>query len=352
MRILIATDAWYPQRNGVIRVLESLKQNLESRGHTLLMVTPNSFKTIPCPTYAEIPLALFPYAGVKRMIEAFDPEAIHVATEGPVGKAARRWCLKHKAPFTTAYHTKFPEYIEKRTGIPANLLYKLIRRFHKPAHICMAPSPSVYRELTAHHFHNAQAWAHGVNVEVFKPYPKEYLDLPRPIHMFVGRIAVEKNIPAFLDLDLPGSKVVVGRGPQKESLQKRYPDVHFLDTDNDEQLARYYSSADVFVFPSKTDTFGLVMLEAMACGVPVAAYPITGPLDVLEMEGAGECELGALHDDLTTAIHQAMGRSPEACRTYATRFSWDNVADQFLSFLAPIEREEKIPLVEERKTAG
>ncbi|ABK46144.1 glycosyl transferase, group 1 [Magnetococcus marinus MC-1] len=343
MRILIVSDAWYPQRNGVIRVLESLIEALEKRGHVLGMITPNRFTTIPCPSYSEIPLALFPYRGVKRQIQAFAPQALHIATEGPLGSAARRWCLNHKVPFTTAYHTKFPEYIHERTKLPLNWLYAGIRRFHKPAHTVMAPSPSVYRELTARNFPHVQPWAHGVNVEVFTPQPKDFLQLPRPIHMFVGRIAVEKNIPAFLDLELPGSKVVVGRGPQKNTLQKHYPHVHFFDTNNDTELVQLFSSADVFVFPSLTDTFGLVMLEAMACGVPVAAYPVTGPLDVMQLDGPGENAMGCLDFDLTLAIQKALGKSPAACRAYAMNFSWERVADQFLAFLAPIETRDALP---------
>ncbi|OIR07940.1 GDP-mannose-dependent alpha-mannosyltransferase [mine drainage metagenome] len=336
MRIAIVTDAWHPQPNGVVRVLSSLHQRLQSAGHEVMMLSPDLFTTIPCPTYAEIPLALFPFAGVARRLALFRPEAIHIATEGPLGWAARRWCLKHKKPFTTAYHTKFPQYIHARSKLPLPWLYAAIRRFHAPSSAVMVPSPSVYEELTHWGFKNVRAWSHGVDTALFHPQGKEALDLPRPIHLYVGRVTVEKNLPAFLDLDLPGSKVVVGSGPQREALMKRYPEAHFLIAHGDGELSRYFSAGDVFVFPSRTDTFGLVMLEAMASGVPVAAFPVPGPLDVLAEQNP-QTPAGVLNEDLAAAAKAALTLDPGHCRAYARRFGWDRVVEEFVSFLAPVK---------------
>ena len=335
-RIAIITDAWRPQINGVVRVLETVTSQLRARGHALDIIAPERFTTIPCPTYPEIPLSLFAGKRLTEMLEDFGPRAIHIATEGPLGMAARTFCKKRGWPFTTAYHTKFPEYVHARTRLPLNWLYGGMRFFHGPAEAVLAPSPSVYRELTARRFDNVRAWSHGVDADVFRPQGKDILDLPRPVHMFVGRVAVEKNLPAFLDLELPGSKVVIGSGPDRNMLMRRYPDTHFIIANGDGELSRYFSAADVFVFPSRTDTFGLTMLESLACGVPVAAFPVTGPLDVLGLDGPGETAFGCLDEDLTRAIDKALGKSPEACREHALGFTWDRVTDEFLSFLAPI----------------
>ena len=334
LRILIVTDAWLPQINGVVRVLSSLRAQLLDLGHTVEVISPDQFTTVPCPGYAEIRLALFPAARVRRHMERFRPEAIHIATEGPLGRAARRHCLARGLPFTTAYHTKFPEYIRARTRLPLACGYAAMRRFHRPSACVLAPSPSVARELTAHGFTNVRHWAHGVDTKVFRPQPKDFLALARPIHMYVGRLAIEKNLPAFLDLDLPGSKVVVGTGPARAMLMRRYPQAHFLIANGDAELARYFSAADVFVFPSRTDTFGLVMLEALAAGVPVAAFPVPGPLDVL-----GDSAAGILDEDLAAAAHRALSIAPEVCRAHALRFSWDEVTRQFLAALQPIRHE-------------
>jgi glycosyltransferase involved in cell wall biosynthesis len=241
-------------------------------------------------------------------------------------------------PFTTAYHSKFPEFIQARTGLPLSWLYERMRRFHAPSQAVMVPSPSVRDELDARGFTRLRLWSHGVDTDVFKPGPKDYLDgrgLERPVFMYVGRVTIDKNLPDFLDLDLPGSKVVVGSGPARDALSRRYPAVPFLIADGDAELARFFNVPDVFVFPSLTDTFGLVMLEALACGVPVAAYPVTGPRDVLGESGAGR-----LDPDLRKAALAALDIPPETCRAHALRFSWDRVADEFLDYLAPIGRAE------------
>lgn len=331
MTILIVTDAWYPQPNGVVRVLGSLRRRLEEIGQKVEVIAPDRFFTVPCPSYSEIRLSLWAGRKVARLIDQLRPEAIHIATEGPLGLAARRHCLKRKLPFTTAYHTKFPQYVRARTGLPLSWLYAAVRRFHAPSSGIFAPSPSLYRELSELGFKNLRAWAHGVDTDVFRPMGKDYLDLPRPIHAYIGRVAVEKNLPAFLDLDLPGSKLVVGTGPARDGLMRRYPQVHFRTAQNDVELARLYSAADVFVFPSRTDTFGLVMLEALACGVPVAAFPVTGPLDVI-----GDSKTGALDADLAAAVARARMIDPVRCREHALAFSWDEVARLFLAHLHPI----------------
>ncbi|SOD95908.1 glycosyltransferase family 4 protein [Caenispirillum bisanense] len=334
MRIAIVTDAWYPQRNGVVRVLGTLHDRLVARGHEVLVVSPDQFFTVPMPTYSEIRLALFAKARVGRMLDAFAPEAVHIPTEGPLGKVARAWCLRRGHPFTTAYHTKFPEYVHARTRLPLPLLRTWIRRFHAPSQAVLAPSPSVFRELTAEGYGNVVEWSHGVDVDTFRPGPKDFFAaLPRPIFLYVGRVTVDKNLPAYLALDLPGSKVVVGDGPSRADYMKRFPAVTFHIADGgDTELAACYNAADAFVFPSRTDTFGLVMLEALACGVPVAAFPVTGPTDVLGDSGAG-----VLDEDLRAAALAALEIPPERCRAHACGFSWETVTDQFLGFLAPLD---------------
>jgi glycosyltransferase involved in cell wall biosynthesis len=330
MRIALVTDAWTPQRNGVVRVLATLAETLGDLGHLVGVIEPSDFPTIPCPSYPEIPLALLPRRKVAARLKEFCPDAVHIATEGPLGWAARAWCLKHGLPFTTAYHTKFPEYISTRTGMPVSWPYALMRCFHRPAAAVLCPSPSVHGELRQQGFANAIPWSHGVDTEVFRPGAKDFLDLPRPIFMYVGRVAVEKNLPAFLSLDLPGSKVVVGDGPARAGLMKRFPDAHFRIVNGDQELGRAYRAADVFVFPSRTDTFGLVMLEALASGVPVAAFPVTGPLDVV-----GDAPVGVLDEDLRAAALRALTIPAAECRRHACRFSWTRVAAEFLSQLRP-----------------
>jgi glycosyltransferase involved in cell wall biosynthesis len=330
MKIVIVSDAWLPQVNGVVRTLMRTVDELAVLGHQSRVISPDLFWSLPCPTYSEIRLAVKPGRRLARLIDSFQPCAIHIATEGPLGIAARRYCLRRKLPFTTAFHTRFPEYVQARIGLPLAVGYAALRRFHAPAHGVMVATQSLERDLEGRGFHNLRRWTRGVDTELFRPRDKNFLDLPRPIYLYVGRIAVEKNIQAFLGLDLPGSKLVVGDGPQMGELARRHPKVSFAGSRQGVDLARHYAAADVFVFPSRTDTFGLVILEALACGVPVAAYPVPGPLDVID--GA---EVGFLDEDLAAAAHKALAVSPERCRDYALQFSWRRSAEQFLANLQP-----------------
>ncbi len=331
MRLALVTDAWHPQQNGVVRVLDSVLRLLEADGHEIEVISPEQFTTFPCPTYPEIPLAVLPGKLLADKLERIAPDAIHLATEGPLGWSARGWCLRNRFPFTTAYHSKFPEYLQKRTGLPLFIPYAGMRHFHAPSAGVLVPSPNVYSELQDWNFTGLKLWSHGVDQTTFKPGPKNAFEgLPRPIFLNVGRVTVDKNLEAFLDLDLPGTKVVVGSGPQRASLIARYPDAHFVVVSGDEALAACYNGADLFVFPSKTDTFGLVMLEALACGVPVAAYPVTGPKDVI-----GDSSAGVLSEDLRQAALDALSIDPAVCVKRATEFPWSIVKDQFVANLAP-----------------
>jgi glycosyltransferase involved in cell wall biosynthesis len=331
MKILLASDAWLPQVNGVVRTMMTVVRELRALGHTVVTLTPDQCFTVPCPFYHEIRLAVNPRGAIARMIEREKPDAIHIVTEGPIGIAARRWCLKHGLRFTTAYHTRFPEYLAVRYVAPKSLTYALLRWFHAPATRVMVATESVRRELTAHGFRNLAPWGRGVDPSLFDPTLRdEILDLPRPIFLYVGRVAQEKNLPAFLSLDLPGSKVVVGDGPALAALKGRFPGTHFLGKREGRALAQVYASADVFMFPSRTDTFGLVMLEALASGVPVAAYPVPGPLDVIGGSG-----VGALDEDLGQAAMAALQLPRDRCREHALRFTWSACAQQFLNQLCP-----------------
>jgi len=332
VRILIVTDAWEPQVNGVVRTLKSTRRELERMGHQVEFLTPLEFRTMPCPTYPDIRLSMFPKNKAWARIAGFAPQAIHIATEGPLGLAARAYALRQGVPFTTAYHTRFPEYVRARTALPLAASYKFMRWFHGPAEAVMVPTEVVRRDLVAYGFPPSKVvmWSRGVDLEVFKPGPEIEHDLKRPIFLCVGRVAVEKNIEAFLELDLPGSKWVAGDGPALPKLKARFPEVKFTGVLDQPTLAKLYNAADAFVFPSRTDTFGLVLLEAMACGCPVAAYPVTGPVDVI-----GGSPAGALDEDLRSACLRALEIPRSVARRHAERFSWEACTRQFLAHLHP-----------------
>lgn len=331
MKIAIVTDAWFPQTNGVVKTLSTTAEKLRALGHDVCVIQPAQFRTFPCPTYPEIRLAWFPYRRIDALLREFAPEAIHIATEGTLGAAARSWCLKQRFPFTTSYHTQFPEYVRARAPIPVALTYAHLRRFHSAAARTMVATPTMQRQLEARGFRNVVRWTRGVDVELFKPRDKDFLALPRPIALYLGRVAVEKNIEAFLAFDWPGTKVIVGDGPARRTLEQKYSSARFVGYKFGEELARHVAAADVFVFPSRTDTFGLVLLEAMACGVPVAAYPVTGPIDVVQPGVTG-----VLNEDLRVAALDALQLNPENCRAYALEHTWEAATQQFLANLAPL----------------
>jgi glycosyltransferase involved in cell wall biosynthesis len=334
MKIAIVTDAWHPQTNGVVKTLTTTAATLGNLGHQVRAIEPNRFRTFPCPTYPEIRLAWFPYRPLDAMMKEFAPDAVHIATEGTLGAAGRTWCLRHRMPFTTSYHTQFPEYVRARFPIPLAVSYAHLRRFHGAAARTMVATPTMQRQLEARGFRSIVRWTRGVEVQLFKPRSKNFLSLPRPIWIYVGRVAVEKNIEAFLALDLPGTKVIVGDGPARTELEAKYPSAEFLGYRFGEELASHIAAADVFVFPSRTDTFGLVLLEAMACGLPVAAYPVTGPIDVVQPGVTG-----VLNEDLAAAALAALELDPAQCRSYALKNTWEAATQQFLSNLAPIGHE-------------
>ena len=332
LKIVIATDAWKPQLNGVVRTLDTLGTILTGLGNEVLYITPNDFKSVPMPSYPEIRLSLMPNRKVAKMINEFQPDAIHIATEGPIGRAARRFCKRRGHPFTTSFHTRFAEYANERWKAPVSWGYAVLKDFHKDGETMMVATPGLIEELTERGFSKMKLWARGVDLEQFSPGDRTFLEkYERPIFLYVGRLAVEKSIEEFIELDLPGTKVIVGDGPQREELEEKYKDAIFTGPQYGDDLTRYYQGADVFVFPSKTDTFGLVNVEALACGVPVAAYPVRGPLEILD--GAPE-GCGALHEDLRTACLAAWEkRDPEACREWAQRFSWEAATRQFITNL-------------------
>ena len=334
LRVLIVTDAWTPQVNGVVRTLQTLGRDLVALGHDVAYATPEGRSSIPMPTYPEIRLSLFPRASLEKQIRDFVPNAVHIATEGPLGTAARSLCLKYGIAFTTSFHTRFPEYVKARFPfIPESLVWRWLRWFHAPAAAMMVATPSLKREVESRGFANARIWSRGVDVEAFHPLPQAALPYPGPIWLYVGRVAVEKNIEAFLALDLPGTKLVVGDGPARTALKQRHPQVRFLGTLSGEELVRHYAGSTVFVFPSRTDTFGLVLLEALACGLPVAAYPVQGPLDVI-----GNAPVAALDRDLGAACLAALAlaRQPATLtpRAFALSRSWRACTNQFIANLA------------------
>ncbi len=343
MRIVLATDAWEPQVNGVVRTLTRITAECREMDHEVEVIEPSQFKTMPMPTYPEIKLALGAEEEIREKLRAFEPDAIHIATEGPIGIATRRICVEWKMPFTTSYHTKFPEYVSARFPIPVQVGYAYMKWFHKPSGRLMVATPTLRDELTSHGFKNVSPWTRGVDTELFNPDLDPIYDelggqdWPRPFWLNVGRVAVEKNIEAFIELDLPGTKIIVGDGPAREELEAKYPEAKFLGAKFGTDLARCFRDADVFVFPSWTDTFGLVILESMATGTPVAAYPAHGPIDIIPGSGAG-----AINDDLKVACLECLDIDRAAVRAYAEQFSWKASAEQFVENLKPYPAPEKV----------
>ncbi len=331
MRILLVTDAWTPQINGVVVTLRNTIKWLGNFGHDVEVVSPQGFRTMPMPSYPEIPLALFPGRAVRRRFEQFQPDAVHIATEGPLGLAARGVCIATGQRFTTAYHTCFPEYVHARTRLPVALTYRMLRWFHRQSTAVMVATPAIRAVLERRGFDNVADWSRGVDTELFRPAERREYPFPQPVFLYVGRVAVEKNIAAFLQLDLPGTKVVVGDGPQRKELEKRFPAAVFAGAKSGQELVSYFQMADVFVFPSRTDTFGLVLLEAMACGTPCAAFPVNGPIDVIT-----DTAVGVLDEDLRAAALAALKLDRSAVRRYAESFSWERCARQFLDNLASV----------------
>lgn len=335
MRIALVTDAWTPQINGVVRTLQETVLRLIAGGHAVEVIAPDAFPTVPCPTYPEIRLALFARRRLRRRLAAFAPDCVHISTEGPLGLAARRACLDWGWAFTTAFHTRFADYAAARTGIDAARFWRYLRWFHQPAHAVMAATEDLRAELAGCGLTKTHLWSRGVDTARFQPdlpHLLELADLPRPLLLSVGRVAVEKNLEAFLTAPVAGTKVVVGDGPALEQLKCAYPGAVFLGPLVGRRLAQAYASADVFVFPSKTDTFGLVMIEALASGLPVAAYPVTGPLAVL----GADCRAASLDNDLAVAIHAALAIDRTHCRSFAFQFDWSASTAQFLAGLVPV----------------
>src|SRR5580700_3584041 len=330
MHILVATDAWHPQVNGVVRTLTMMAEAAKAFGVEVSFLTPASFRTFAMPSYPDLPLALPYRAKIARLIADARPDSIHIATEGPIGLLVRRYCRRHRLPFTTSFHTRFPEYISARLPIPESWIWAGLRWFHGASRAVMAATPALATELRQRGFRNVVLWPRGVDAKLFHPRAVD-LGLPRPVFVCVGRVAVEKNLEAFLDLDLPGTKLIVGDGPARAELVRKYPNAVFVGARQGEALAEAYAAADVFVFPSKTDTFGLVLLEALASGLPVAAFPVTGPRDVI-----GAAPVGALNDDLRAACLSAMTISPQACREFAARHSWEASARAFVENITDI----------------
>jgi glycosyltransferase involved in cell wall biosynthesis len=351
MRIAICTDAWHPQINGVVRSISTTVTHLLNRGHEVELITPSQFRTMPLPGYSEIRLALAPRFGTRRTLSEFAPDIVHIATEGPIGWSARGWCLAHDVPFTTAFHTRFPDYAAVRTGLSAERFWPLMRRFHAPSRAVLVSTPTLGAELASRGLPQWKLWSRGIDHDLFRPGHAPLPELgayPGPVLLYVGRVAVEKNLPLFLDAAVPGHKVVVGDGPALEAMRKRYPEVTFLGALSGEALARAYCSADVFVFPSRTDTFGLVMIEALACGLPVAALPVPGPLDIIGANGRGPAgnlpmTIGALDDDLAQAIHKSLRMDPLAAAVAGAGYSWERATEQFLTALHDAQAKPALP---------
>lgn len=328
MKIALVSDAWLPQTNGVVRTLGETTRCLEAAGHTVRAVTPVPFFTFPCPTYPEIRLAAWPWPRVNRILAEFQPDAVHIATEGPIGLAGRRWCRKHGLCFTTSFHTRFAEYVRLRAPIPERWTWRALRWFHDGGARTLVPTATQQAELSSRGFRSPVVWGRGVDTELFHPARRTILPGPGPHLVYLGRVAVEKNIGAFLELDVPGTRWVIGGGPALESFRRAWPAVNFLGPKYGVELATLLASGDIFVFPSRTDTFGIVLLEAMACGLPVAAYPVPGPRDVVR-----QGETGVLHEDLAVAVRGALELDRGACRRQALEHTWERATQQFCANL-------------------
>ena len=354
MKFVLVTDAWEPQVNGVVRTWQHVTREMRKLGHETHVINPAMFKNIGAPRYPEIRLAIMPGRTLHKQLRELKPDAIHIATEGPLGMAARKWCSKTNTAFTTSYHTQFPHYLRQYFGIPKSLSYRFIRWFHGKANHTLVPTQQVGKELEREGMTNIVVWSRGVDTELFKPdyaVPEALAKLDKPIFIYAGRIAIEKNIEAFLELELPGVKVVIGDGPPKEALQKKYPDAIFVGYKFGEELAAHYAAGDVFVFPSKTDTFGVVMLEANACGLPIAAYPVTGPIDVVQ-----QGETGYVYTDLKQAALDALKLEKGPCIAFAQRNSWAKCAQTVIDHLAVKEGVSKqpalLPLEDKTSSSG
>ena len=341
MRVALATDAWTPQVNGVVRTLTETVDRLRLRGNMVETITPDQFRTMACPGYGEIRLAIAPRFNVHRRLRAFAPDIVHIATEGPIGWCARSWCLANDIPFTSAFHTRFPDYAALRTGLSPDFFWPIMRRFHGPSRAVLASTHSLMQELADRGIAGTQLWTRGIDVALFRPDGAPHplmADLPKPIMLSVGRVAIEKNLESFLACPVEGTKVIVGDGPALPMLRQSYPDAIFLGMLEGEALASAYRAADLFVFPSRTDTFGLVMIEALACGVPVAAYPVKGPLDVLGSNGRGlndhlDQPVAALDEDLARAISGALMVNRNKAAIFGKSFDWETSTDQFVGTL-------------------
>ena len=330
MRILVATDAWHPQVNGVVRTLTKLADAAAVLGVEFAFLTPDSFRTFAMPSYRDVRLAMPRPARIAKLIKEARPDSIHIATEGPIGLMVRRYCRQRKLPFTTSFHTRFPEYVRARVPVPGSLIWRALRRFHAPSRAVMAATPALARELSERGFQNVVLWPRGVETKLFHPRAVD-LCLPAPVFLNVGRVAVEKNLEAFLDLDLPGTTVIVGDGPARAALEEAYPQAIFLGEKHGEALAEIYAAADVFVFPSRTDTFGLVLLEALASGLPVAAFPVKGPRDVI-----GDAPVGVLDEDLRGACLAALDVSRQDCVEFAADYTWEASARAFIDSIRAV----------------
>lgn len=344
MRIAICTDAWHPQVNGVVRTLAATVDRLSARGHEVELITPGQFRTMPLPGYSEIRLAMAPRFGTRRTLADFAPDVVHISTEGPIGWSARSWCKANNVPFTSAFHTRFPDYAAARTGLNADMFWPLMRRFHNASRAVLVSTPTLAGELATQGIGQTRIWTRGIDRALFRPghaILPELAGISRPVLLSVGRVAIEKNLTAFLDADVVGTKVVVGDGPDLMRLKARYPDVRFLGALHGEALAQAYCSADVFVFPSRTDTFGLVMIEALACGVPVAGYPVPGPLDIIGASGYGPggdlpMKIGAIDEDLGVAIQKALRCDRLGVAVHGASYNWDRATDQFIAAVSEV----------------